>query len=143
MSPDEPVWQVKLGSLRQQDLAVHVRVTVTAPDGKQTTIERRGVLAPQMDAQFDIPLSTPAFGLHRVRTSVEAAGETFTQEGTFVQLPPDTRRATTANSRWGLWWWRGGHLTNPNEEEDLYLLRAAGALSRPVQAGTGTRALGG
>jgi len=126
VSPEEPSWQVKLKNLRNRELAARIRLTITDPCGKQRSLERKGALGPYANVEFDFPISTPVLGLHRVRAEVEAAGEVLSQEGTFVQLPPDTRRATTANSRWGLWWWRGGHLTNPNEEEDLYLLRAAG-----------------
>ena len=126
VSPETPVWQVRVGNLRQAKRDIRVRLTVTDPYGKETGIEREGELDAGMDARFDFPLSPAVFGLHHVRTEVKADGETFAQEGTFVQLPPDTRRANAGNSRWGLWWWRGGHLTNPNEEEDLYLLRAAG-----------------
>jgi hypothetical protein len=126
VSPEEPIWQVRLANLRQREMPVAIRLTITDPYGKETLLQSRGSLGSQMSGQFDFPTRPRVFGLHRVRTEAEAEGETFSQEGTFVQLPPDTRKATGANSRWGLWWWRGGHLTNPNEEEDLYLLRAAG-----------------
>jgi len=126
VSPEEPVWNVEVDSHRRQALPVQVRVTVTDPGGEHRVVQTNGEVGPQMTAVFELPLSTATFGLHRVLTEVEAAGRTFSQEGTFVQLPYDTRRATAADSRWGLWWWRGGHLTNPNEEESLYLLRAAG-----------------
>ncbi len=126
VSPETPVWQARLSNLRKTPLAATIRLTVTAPDGQETRTEHKGQLAPEMNAQFDFPLRPALFGLHRVRTEVVAEGETFAQEGTLVQLPPDTRKADAASSRWGLWWWRGGHLTNPNQEEDLYLLRAAG-----------------
>ncbi len=126
VSPETPIWQVKLSSLRKAPLAATVRLTVTDPYGSAMRLERKAQLAPEMNAQFAFPLSPRLFGLHRVKTEAEVGGETFSQEGTFVQLPPDSRKADAASSRWGLWWWRGGHLTNPNEEEDLYLLRAAG-----------------
>jgi len=126
VSPETPVWQVNVRNLRPEPTAARVRLTVTDPYGAALDLERRVELAPGLRARLDFPLFPAVFGLHRVRTEVRAAGEAFAQEGTFVQLPPDTRRANAGNSRWGLWWWRGGHLTNPNEAEDLYLLRAAG-----------------
>ncbi|HUT37489.1 MAG TPA: hypothetical protein VNE39_28675 [Planctomycetota bacterium] len=126
VSPETPLWRVNLANLRSEEIAARVRLTVTDPYGAAIRLERRVELAPGLRAQLDFPLFPSVFGLHRVRAEVEAGGETFAQEGTFVQLPPDTRRANASNSRWGLWWWRGGHLTNPNEAEDLYLLRAAG-----------------
>lgn len=126
VSPEQPIWQVKLANLRGRESDIRIRLTITDPYGQQTTLEGESRLGPGLSGQLNFPLRPAAFGLHRVKTEVEVGGETFAQEGTFVQLPPDTRKATAADSRWGLWWWRGGHLTNPNEAEDLYLLRAAG-----------------
>jgi len=126
VSPETPVWQVKLANLLRRESDIRVRLTITDPYGKATSLESASHLGPGLSGRLDFPLAPQVFGLHRVRTEVEAEGETFVQEGTFVQLPPDTRKADAATSRWGLWWWRGGHLTNPNEAEDLYLLRAAG-----------------
>lgn len=126
VSPETPVWKVELSNPRGSQQPCAVRLRVADPYGSAIRLERRVELAAGARVQLDFPLFPALFGLHRVTAEAEAAGETFSQEGTFVQLPPDTRRATAANSRWGLWWWRGGHLTNPNEAEDLYLLRAAG-----------------
>jgi len=165
VSPETPVWQVKVENLSNRVLPVRVRVaTALAPtlrvgaqaadalrrrdaerpgarshaergnegrgaergNEEAVAVEQKAVLARGASARLDFPVAPRLFGLHRVKTEVEADGEAFAQEGTFVQLPPDTRKADAATSRWGLWWWRGGHLTNPNEEEDLYLLRAAG-----------------
>jgi len=124
--PESPVWQVDVENLRGKEAAVRASVTVTDPSGARTRVESEGRVGPRMTARFAFPLAPSLLGLHRVHTEVQAGGESFAQAGTFVQLPPDTRRANAGNSRWGLWWWRGGHLTNANEEEDLYLLRAAG-----------------
>lgn len=126
VSPETPIWQARVENLRSSAVAATVRLTVTDPHGHQTLRESASCIGSGVSGQFDFALAPRLFGLHRVRTEVEAGGETFAQEGTFVQLPPDTRKADAGSSRWGLWWWRGGHLTNPNEEEDLYLLRAAG-----------------
>ena len=126
VSPETPVWQVKLANLLRRESDIRVRLTITGPYGNATSRESASRLGPGLSGQLDFPLAPQVFGLHSVRTEAEVGGETFAQEGTFVQLPPDTRKADAATSRWGLWWWRGGHLTNPNEAEDLYLLRAAG-----------------
>ncbi len=126
ISPEQPIWKVEVQGLRRQAMSVMLKLTVTDPYGKREIVKADGQVGPQMTAVFELPLSAKVFGLHQVLTEVEAAGCSFSQEGTFVELPYDTRQATAADSRWGLWWWRGGHLTNPNEEEDLYLLRAAG-----------------
>jgi len=126
VSPETPVWQVKLANLRSREMRAAIRLTITDPYGKQAILEGESRLGPGLSGQLDFPLAPQVVGLHRVKTEAEVGGETFAQEGTFVQLPPDTRKADASSSRWGLWWWRGGHLTNPNEAEDLYLLRAAG-----------------
>jgi len=124
--PEEPVWQITLDSTRPQKLAARVRLTVTDPFGKEQRLNARGSIAAGKSGEFRIPIGTSVYGLHKVRTEATVAGETLVEEGTFVALPPDTRRADAWSSRWGLWWWRGGHMTNPDQEEDLYLLRAAG-----------------
>ncbi|MBM4039166.1 MAG: hypothetical protein FJ290_11700 [Planctomycetes bacterium] len=126
VSPETPIWHVKVENLRGRPVPFRLRLTSGHLMGDRIDIEQRGELTWESAARFDFPLPASYPGLHRVRAEVEAEGETFAQEGTFVQLPPDTRKADAASSRWGLWWWRGGHLTNPNEAEDLYLLRVAG-----------------
>jgi hypothetical protein len=134
ISPEEPVWQVDLENLWDRDLRIKSSVSITGPHGKQTVLSRDLVLAPRVKTQVTFPISTSVFGLHQVRTEIHVrttgivgdGPRQFSQEGTFVQMPPDTRRATATNSRWGLWQWSGGHHTNPNVDENLYLLRAAG-----------------
>ena len=135
VAPEEPIWQVQIDNLLAQRHTMRTRVKITDPYGEElAAIERAPVIDAGSSVTLDLPIRPRVYGMHSVETSVELAGGALsssdkfvsTQKGTFVQLPRDTRRATAANSRWGLWWWRGGHLTNPNEEEDLYLLRAAG-----------------
>jgi len=132
VAPEPPVWRVSLENLRSQKTDASVRVTVSDPYGKTSTYHRSVSLDPNAITLAEIPIATQVCGLHSVRTDVELSGirsrpNTFSQEGTFVQLPPDTRKAGPSNSRWGLWNWVGAHGTNPNKEENLYINRAIGS----------------
>jgi hypothetical protein len=128
VAPEKPAWRVDLQNLRPRKADARLRVTVVDPFGKTHALQRAVALAPNGSAREEFPLPAGAFGLHQVRAEAElAGGGTFAQEGTFVLLPPDTRKATGAKSRWGVWNWFGGHLTNPNEDEVLAVNRAVGA----------------
>lgn len=132
VQPEEPVWKVSVENLRDRKLDARVRVIVTDPAGKESACEQTVSVEPLTVAQVQLPIDTELYGLHKVRTEVHAEGykfdpRLFAQEGTLIQLPPDTRKASAANSRWGLWNWVGAHGTNPNPEENLYINRAAGA----------------
>ena len=132
VAPETPVWRVSLENLFSQKTDARVRVTIVDPFGKTNTYHRTVALDSHATTQSEIPITTQVYGLHQVRTDVELTGisskpNSFSQQGTLVQLPPDTRKAGPTNSRWGLWNWAGTHVTNPNKEENLYINRAVGS----------------
>lgn len=130
VSPEKPIWEVEVENLCREPVSARLSLKVDNPYGEELTYRRRELhLDPLATTKLRIPFYPKVFGLHSVETTLEVDGYRdlhLTQKGTFVQLPPDTRKANQFTSRWGLWCWAGGHLTNPNEEENLYLLRAAG-----------------
>jgi hypothetical protein len=132
VAPEQPVWRVSLENLSGQKTDARVRVTVVSPVGKTNSYQRTLSLDANGSTESEIPITTQVYGLHAVRTDVELSGisskpNSFSQQGTLAQLPPDTRRSGPGNSRWGLWNWVGAHGTNPNKEENLYLNRAVGS----------------
>jgi len=128
ITPEEPIWQVKTENQTKAGVPLKLRVSVAAPSGTVQTFSRAADLGGYGQSRIEVPLPTSVYGLHRVRTEVElTGGERLLLEGTFVQLPRDTRKATTENSRWGLWCWFGGHETIPDWDANCYLLRAAGS----------------
>lgn len=142
VAPEKPVWQVDLTSQRAQRVTARVRLTVTDPYGKDAgRYEQTATVAPQGHVRVEIPLPTKVNGLHTVLTEVTveeqgARGQRpvtsrLAREGTFAQLPPDTRKATFDNSPWGIFSWGGGHGTHSVMEDNIYLLRAAGARYGP------------
>jgi hypothetical protein len=129
VAPEQPVWRIELENLRTRKMDARVSVTLTDPYGKETVYERGVRADPDTVTQIEFPIVTKGYGLHQVRTDVRIDGMPFdprggSHQGTLIQLPPDTRQGT---SRWGVWNWMGGHGTNPNEAENLYVNRAAGA----------------
>ncbi len=130
VSPEEPVWQVKLSSLTDKQADADIKLTITSPDGVNQTISRKAIIPARGYVTADIPIDTATFGLHHIATEVTLSGaveNVFKQVGTFVQLPVDRRIASRANTHWGLWTWVGTHGTNPDIEENMYLNLAAGA----------------
>jgi len=131
LDPEKPVWQVNIENLRPGSVDAEVRLQVTDPYGQTSFATNRTV--PVMSGapvRVDVAIPSSVYGLHRVRTEVLLAGpspSSFVQEGTFIQLPDDTRRASVRDSRWGLPNFAGGHLTNPDMDESHYLHRAAGS----------------
>lgn len=132
VAPEEPVWRVSLENLRGRKMDARVSVTVTDPYGQEAVYERGVNADPQTVVQIELPIAPKVYGLHQVRTDVHVAGlpfdpRVFSQRGALIQLPPDTRQSAAGNSRWGFWNWMGAHGTNPDEAENLYINRAAGA----------------
>ncbi len=154
VAPEQPLWQVDLSNQRAEPVSGMVRLRVTDPYGEPAgVVESPFALAATGYARLEIPLPTRVNGLHTVLTEVEVedpaaprpgrvlgifrrdATQTvhLSRKGTFVQLPPDRRQATKENSRWGIFSWSGGHGTHDVAEDDMYLLRAAGARIGPGQ----------
>lgn len=147
VAPEQPVWFVDLASRRGAVQDATVQLTVIDPyDGIAAVHERRVSVGPLDHVRVEIPLRTSWNGLHRVLTEVTVddpaapppgrlrrmLGRTappvrLAREGTFIQLPPDERRATPETSQWGFWNWAGSHGTHADLAENYYLLRAAGA----------------
>ena len=132
--PEAPVWQVDVTGLRDGPVEGTLHVETTDPYGASTSVAETPVaVSAKGTARFEFPLLPAVLGFHRVRTefrvSSGAAGgpETYAQEGAFVQVAEDIRKADQTNSRWGFWNWLGGHGTNPDKDENAYLMRACGA----------------
>jgi len=126
--PEQPVWEVDLTNPHDRPQTAEIRFEVTSPYGKTTTIEARRTVEPRGKAVVDVKPPVAEFGLHTVKTTVTVGKHSQSRTGRFVALPPDTRKATAKNSRWGLWYWRGAHDTHPVVEESLQLFRAYGSL---------------
>jgi hypothetical protein len=139
--PERPVWRVQLANQMEQE--THAKVTVDVfPPRQQMTAQVihppplwheqvSEVIIPgggRAQAEFELPVDSVApWGLYRLATRVECNGLTQERAGTYLLLPPDTRKETGLTSRWGLWCWNGGHGTNPNPDDNLRLLYALGA----------------
>lgn len=122
--PDTPVWEVTLANHTEAEQRGQLTVSV----GREALASVEVQLLPREVRTVRLPIAPARFGLHTVTSRFEPlGGEMITDESTFVQMPLDTRRTTEKNSRWGLWTWYGGHGTNPDLDENAYLLRAAGA----------------
>ncbi len=154
VAPEEPLWQIDLRNQRSHTVSGKIRLHVTDPyDDPAGVMEQEFTLAADGAARIEIPIPTRVNGLHTVLTEVEvepvdpqpsgSIRRLFRREtqqrtrlartGTFVQLPPDRRQATKQNSPWGIFSWSGGHGTHSVAEDDMYLLRAAGARIGPTE----------
>jgi len=126
--PEKPVWLVKLASQSAEDCEAEVSVDIVDAYGAGSDAFSYDAKVPaggQLHALFYPRLSK--YGLHTVRTTVTCAGHVQSREGALLLLPPDRRKADSKTTRWGLWNWGGGHLTNPNPEDNLRLFHALGA----------------
>jgi hypothetical protein len=128
--PEKPVWRVLLRNLTSKPLDADVDVTVTDPYGKSSEHHQRVPLKADSQEQ-EIRIFPPAemLGLYAVQTVVKVGDFRQSRTGAFLRLPPDTRKATPANSPWGLWSWNGGHATNPSTEENIRILKLLGAIN--------------
>lgn len=129
-APATPNWRVTLRNQTAQELPVTVRLVVTDPYGKSESLEKAVRLKAGEEQIPVFPLKPAMNGLHTVRTTVSAGNWQQSREGTFVALPAISRKATGANSRWGVWTWNGTHETNPNLEEVAQQLVALGAINQ-------------
>jgi hypothetical protein len=127
---ETPTWRVVLKNLTPKRLEADVDVTVTDPYGQSTRHRKRVPLESDGEKhEFSIQPPTRVFGLYTVKTNVRVGDFAQTREGTFLKLPPNHAKATPANSPWGLWDWNGGHVTNPDTEDNMRLLKALGAIN--------------
>lgn len=126
--PEQPVWQVDVRNPLNEPQKASVRFDVTSPYGRPQTIEKQVTVEPRQTATISVAPSVDEFGLYGVKTTVAVGEHEQSREGRFVALPPDVRKATAKNSRWGLWYWRGAHDTHPIAEESMQLFRAYGSL---------------
>lgn len=125
--PERPVWQVDVVNPHDKPQQAAIRFDVTSPYGRTTTIERKLTVEPGRPATLNVDPAVAEFGLHAVKTTVTVGEHVQSRTSRFVALPPDVRKATAKNSRWGLWYWRGAHNTHPVVEESLQLFRAYGS----------------
>jgi len=138
VTPEQPLWHVDLLNQRPTPVSGHVRLHITDPYGSPAgTVNHDFSLPASGQSRLGIPLAPTSNGLHTVHTEVRIddplSGKRINMGrlGTFVQLPLDTRQATTENSPWGLFSWGGGHGTHAVPEDCMYLLRASGARYGP------------
>lgn len=125
--PEQPVWQADVTNPHRNPQTAKVRFETTSPYGKTTTIDEQITIDAGRTATVEVQPSAAEFGLHTVKTTVTVGGHSQSRTGRFVALPPDTRKATAKNSRWGLWYWRGAHSTHPVVEESMQLFKAFGS----------------
>jgi len=126
--PERPAWRVDVTNPHAAPQTASVRVEVTSPDGKAETFEEALSVNPGRSESLEFRPQTSQFGLFEVKTTVAVGDHSQSRSGTFVALPPDERRATAKNSRWGLWYWNGAHNTHQNRAESMQLFRAYGSL---------------
>ncbi len=140
VQPEKPLWQVDLGNRRACSVGGRVRLVISDPYGRKAgTLESAFTLPGNGGTRIEFPLSPELYGLYTVVTEVEVQGNTngtglavggepprLARMGTFLQLPPDERRATIETSPWSLGW-SATHERHDVVENVLYLLRAAGA----------------
>jgi len=134
-SPEKPTWQTTICNWRNQPVRGTLSLTVTDPYGKAgAAVEREVTILARRTLTVEEELSSAVYGRHKVKCVFhpteglprsEAAD--VSEAAHFVQLPPDTRKTNQNNSRWGFWTWLGGHGTNPDLEENYYIIRAVGA----------------
>lgn len=125
--PEQPLWQADVTNPHAKPQTVQVRFETTSPYGKTTTIEEQITIDGGRTATVEAKPAFAEYGLHTVKTTVTVGGHSQSRTGRFVALPPDTRKATAKNSRWGLWYWRKAHDTHPVVEESMQLFRAYGS----------------
>jgi hypothetical protein len=125
--PEQPEWEVKLSNPHGAARSAQVVVDVTSPGGKKQRIERQATLSGDGTITLDVRPAIEEFGLFDVTTTVTVDGHAQARSGTFVTLPPDSRKATAKNSRWGLWYWHGAHDTHPVAAESMQMFKALGS----------------
>jgi hypothetical protein len=126
--PERPAWKVDVTNPHAAPQTARVKVDVTSPAGKTETFEETVSVNSGRSETVRFQPPTSEFGLFTVKTSVRVGDHEQTRSGTFVALPPDQRRATAKNSRWGLWYWNGAHNTHQNRAESMQLFKAYGSL---------------
>ena len=135
VAPERPTWQVSLANQRDKAVEATVALEVTDPDGRTAALEKTITLGPGERQTPAFPLEPTMFlparlGLHTVRTTVAAEGWKQSRAGTFLAVPPIDRKATGADSPWGVWTWNGTHDTHAGMDDNARLLRAVGAINQ-------------
>ncbi len=130
VSPEQPLWQVDLVNPLSRPVSGRIRLRITDHHHREAGLEESAFSLPANGAgRVEFPLEPSSCGLHAVRTEIEVDGDegpVLARAGTFVQLPPEQRQATLADSPWSLGW-SFTHDRHDVMEDVLYLLRAAGA----------------
>jgi hypothetical protein len=127
--PEMPTWRVALSNQAVRDTQVVVKLEVTDPYGKTSSMEQKLAMRPGEERTASFALKPAVNGLHTVRTIVTAGDWRQSRDGTFLALPAIDRKATGLNSPWGVWTWNGGHGTLQGLENNARLLRALGAIN--------------
>ena len=127
-TPEQPGWEVKLDNLSGRPEELGVKLVVKGPEGYERTLEKKAKVGARGEGSVKFALEPGKFGHYTVGTTVSGAGVTQQQEGSFVYLPPDRRKATAETTRWGLWYWMY-HEVGMDQEANLKMLRAMGALT--------------
>lgn len=136
---DQPaIWNVDLTNHTGEPLTTEVSLEVAGPYGEFRKSYRRSVtVPPRASEQTSFELETQPFGLYSVLTNIQGDGVSQRDRGAFVKLAPDRRKADAKTSRWGLYYWGGGHDTNPDQMRNIEILHAIGARTGASNSGEG------
>lgn len=126
--PEKPLWRVDLTNQLAAPQSATVTLTITSPSGDVETPEYKVVLAGNESHRWEYRPKTGVYGIYKIETRLTVGEHVQSRAGTFLALPPDTRKATARTSRFGLYAWHGAHGTNPNADESLQLTRALGSM---------------
>ena len=135
VSPEKPTWQTTICNWCSEPVKGTLTVAVIDPYGKREAVVEHEVIVPSWRTlTVEDEFSPAVYGRYEVESVFHPTdglprneAPDVSEIGHFVQLPPDTRKTNQDNSRWGFWTWLGGHDTNPDLEENYYILRAVGA----------------
>ena len=135
VSPEKATWQTTICNWRDEPVRGTLTLRPTDPYGRrEAAVEREVIVPPRRTLTVEEQLSPAVYGRYDIESTFHPTeglsrdeDSDVSETGHFVQLPPDTRRTNQDTGRWGFWTWLGGHDTNPNLEENYYILRAVGA----------------
>jgi hypothetical protein len=126
---EKPLWRVLIESRSSRPIQADIHLRVTDPYGKSAVYDRQVKLADRAEQEVRFEPAAEMFGLYTVETSVAAGDFRQSRTGTFLRVPPSTRRAVGGESPWGLWCWAGTHTTPDSLEGSARLLKAIGAVN--------------
>ncbi|HEV7405713.1 MAG TPA: hypothetical protein VGO11_22405, partial [Chthoniobacteraceae bacterium] len=124
-----PLWRVILERLSPSPIQANIHLLVTDPYGKTAVYDQMVELTDRKPLEVHVEPAVGPFGLYTVETTITSGDFKQTRTGTFLRLPPSTRKAKGIESPWGVWCWAGTHGTIDSIEDNARLLKAIGAVN--------------